>query len=107
MVGERKVVPTYLISVMMAFHLIRKGCEAYLASVMDTTKVSPGVEEVPVVRDFFDVFLEELPELPPYREVNFEIETVSGVAPISITPYRMVSTELKELKKQLEELLEK
>ena len=88
LVGDRKVVPTCLISAIVAFHLIKEGCEAYLASVMDATKVSPGVEEVPVVRDFFDVFLEELPGLPPYREVDFEIETVPGMAPISIAPYR-------------------
>ena len=107
LVGERKVVPTCLISAMMAFHLIREGCEAYLASVIDTTKVSLGVGEVHVVREFLDVFLEELPGLPPYREVDFEIETILGTTPISIAPYRMAPTELKELKKQLEELLEK
>ena len=65
------------------------------------------MEDVPVVRDFFDVFLDELPGLPPYREVNFDIETVPGTTPISIAPYRMAPTDLKELKKQLEELLEK
>ena len=75
--------------------------------MVDTTKVSPRVEEVLVVRDFFDVCLNELPRLPLYREVDFEIETVSGAAPISITPYKMAPTELKELKKQLEELLKK
>ena len=74
---------------------------------MDMTQVSLGVREVPVVRDFSNVFLDEFLRLPPYREVDFEIETVSGVAPISIAPYRMAPTELKELKKQLEELLEK
>ena len=60
-----------------------------------------------MVRDFLDIFLDELPELPPYREVDFEIETVPETTPISIAPYRMAPTELKELKKQLKELLEK
>ncbi|KAL0433704.1 UNVERIFIED_CONTAM: hypothetical protein Slati_2704700 [Sesamum latifolium] len=63
-VGERKVIPNYLISAVTAFNLIKEGCEAYLASVHDTTKVSPGVLEVPVVREFPDVFPEELPGLP-------------------------------------------
>ena len=53
------------------------------------------------------MFLDELLGLPLYREVNFEIETIPGAAPISIAPYRIAPTELKELKKQLEELLEK
>ncbi|KAL0346154.1 UNVERIFIED_CONTAM: RNA-directed DNA polymerase [Sesamum radiatum] len=69
-------------------------------------KENPGVLEVPVVREFPDVFPEELPGLPPHREVDFEIETIPG-APISIAPYRMAPSELKELKKQLEELLDK
>ncbi|KAL0448766.1 UNVERIFIED_CONTAM: Transposon Ty3-I Gag-Pol polyprotein, partial [Sesamum latifolium] len=106
-VGERKVIPNCLISAVTAFNLIKEGCQAYLASVHDTTKVSPGVLEVPVVREFSDVFPEELPGLPPHREVDFEIETIPGAAPISIAPYRMVPSELKELKKQLEELLDK
>ena len=106
-VGERKIVPTCLISATAAFHLIKKGCEAYLANVVDVTKVSPGVMDVPVVNEFVDVFPEDLPGLPPHRETDFEIETIPGVAPISIAAYRMAPLELKELKKQLEELLEK
>ncbi|KAL0421010.1 UNVERIFIED_CONTAM: Transposon Tf2-11 polyprotein [Sesamum latifolium] len=106
-VGERKVIPNCLIFTVTAFNLIKEGCQAYLASVHDTTKVSPGVLEVPVVREFPDVFPEELPGLPPHREVDFEIETIPGAAPISIAPYRMTPSELKELKKQLEELLDK
>ncbi|XP_055961859.1 uncharacterized protein LOC126681798 [Mercurialis annua] len=106
-VGERKTMPNCLISAVTAFHLIKDGCQAYLASVIDMTKVSLGVSEIRVVRDFPDVFLDELPGLPPHREVDFEIETIPGSAPISIAPYRMAPLELKELKKQLEELLDK
>ncbi|KAL2232343.1 UNVERIFIED_CONTAM: Retrovirus-related Pol polyprotein from transposon [Sesamum indicum] len=106
-VGERKVIPNCLISAVTAFNLIKEGCEAYLASVHDTMKVSSGVLDVPVVREFPDVFLDELPGLPPHREVDFEIDTIPGAAPISIAPYRMAPSELKELKKQLEELLDK
>ena len=68
---------------------------------------SPGVMDVPVVKEFPYIFLDELPGLPPHREVDFEIETVLGTTPILIAPYRMAPLELKELKKQLEELLEK
>ena len=107
LVGERKVMLACLISAMIAFYLIRNGCKAYLANIVDTTKVSPRVREVPVVRDYLNMFLNELPRLPLYPEVDFKIETILGAAPISIAPYRMAPMELKELKKQLEELFEK
>ncbi|KAL2243530.1 UNVERIFIED_CONTAM: Transposon Ty3-G Gag-Pol polyprotein [Sesamum indicum] len=106
-VGERRVIPKCLISAVTAFNLLKEGCEAYLASVHDIMKVSPGVLDVTVVREFPDVFPNELPGLPHHREVNFEIDTIPRAAPISIAPYRMALSELKELKKQLEELLNK
>ena len=90
-----------------AFQLIRSGCDAYLDNVINTTVVSPGVSNVPIVNEFLDVFPEEFPGLPPHREVEFQIETISGVVPISMAPYRMAPAELKELKKQLEELLDR
>ncbi|KAL0561651.1 hypothetical protein IC582_002091 [Cucumis melo] len=61
----------------------------------------------PVVRDYPDVFPEELPGLPPHREVQFAIELEPGTVPISRAPYRMAPAELKELKLQLQELLDK
>ncbi|XP_016667543.1 uncharacterized protein [Gossypium hirsutum] len=63
--------------------------------------------QLPVVNEFADVFLEEFPSLPPYHEVEFVIDVISGTTPISITLYRMALTELKELKTQLQELLDK
>jgi hypothetical protein len=59
-----------------------------------------------VVRDFLDVFTEELPGMPPDREVEFVIDLLPGTVPISKQPYRMSIEELKELKKQLTELQE-
>jgi hypothetical protein len=61
-------------------------------------------DNIRVVRDFPDVFLEELPGMPPDREVEFVIDLLPGTAPISKRPYRMSVEELKELKKQLTEL---
>ncbi|KAK8973757.1 hypothetical protein V6N11_019544 [Hibiscus sabdariffa] len=66
-----------------------------------------GLPSMPVVSKFIDVFPEELPGLPPTREVEFGIDIQPGTNPVSITPYRMAPIELKELKKQLEELKEK
>jgi len=68
---------------------------------------SPALKDIPTICDFPDVFPDELPGLPPEREVQFEIDVMPGVDPISITPYRMAPAELKELKVQLQELLDK
>ena len=67
----------------------------------------PEMHEVGVVCDFPDVFPEELPGMPPDRSVEFVIDLVLGTAPISKRPYCMPAEELTELKKQLDELLEK
>ena len=58
-------------------------------------------ENIPVIREFPDVFLEELPGVPLEREVDLSIEVVQGTTSISRAPYRMAPTELKELKTQL------
>jgi len=62
---------------------------------------------IPVVREFEDVFPGEVPGLPPRREVEFSIDLVPGADPVSIVPYRMALAELVELKRQIEELLQK
>ncbi|CAN1154462.1 Transposon Ty3-I Gag-Pol polyprotein [Linum perenne] len=103
--GIRKPIPGSLISALKAFSLIQEGCEAYLAHV--TIAPETKLEDVHIVREFPEVFPEELPGLPPQREIEFDIEVVPGTAPISIPPYRMAPVELKELKEQLEELLDK
>ena len=64
------------------------------------------LEQIPVVRDFVYVFPDVVPRLPPAREVEFAIDLVPGTTPISRAPYRMAPLELRELKTQLQELLE-
>ena len=65
------------------------------------------LSEVPIVCEFPDVFSEDLPGLPPDRDVEFKIELIPGTAPISRRSYRMLPNELAELKVQLQELLDK
>jgi len=60
-----------------------------------------------IVQEFMDVFPDEILGLPPKREIEFAIDLIPRARPVSITPYRMAPTELAELKKQLEDLLEK
>ena len=78
--------------------MVQKGCEAYLAYVIDTKKANPSLSDIPTVCDYPDMFPKELPGLPPWREIDFTIDFVSSATPASITPYRMASMELKELK---------
>ncbi|WRX27657.1 Reverse transcriptase [Theobroma cacao] len=105
--GTRRVLPFGVISALKALKLVRKGYSAYLAHLIDISREEPKLENVPVVSDFSDVFLDELSRLSPDRELEFTIDLFSGTAPISIPPYRMVLAELKELKVQLKELVDK
>ena len=106
-IGERSNHLSNVISAVIARKMVRKGCEAYLDYVIDTVKTRPSVFDILTVSDFPDVFPEELSGLPPHREIEFAIDVVSGATPASITPYIMAPLELKELKLQLQELLEK
>ena len=86
---------------------MRKGCETFLSLILDSKRGQVDVEKIPVVREFLDVSLEELPSIPLERAVNLSIEIVPETTPMSKAPYRMAPTELKELKSQLEELMDK
>ncbi|MCI11448.1 RNA-directed DNA polymerase (Reverse transcriptase) [Trifolium medium] len=82
---------------------------AEIFAMFASLKLEGGVkmEESPVVCKFPDVFPDDVSDVPPEREVEFTIDMVPGTSPISMAPYRMSASELKELKKQLEDLLEK
>ena len=94
-IGER---PNHLFNVIspaLVRMMVRKGCEAYLAYVVDTKKAEPSSSDIPTVCDYQDVFPEELPGLPPWREIEFAIDVVLGATPASITSFRMSPVELK------------
>nr|GFC52104.1 putative reverse transcriptase domain-containing protein [Tanacetum cinerariifolium] len=78
----------------------------FLATIHDTTSDVPTIHDQLIVSEFPDVFLGELPWIPSVREVEFSIELIPRAEPISKAPYRMAPIELKELKDQLQELLE-
>ena len=105
--GDNRKASTKIVSTMAAMKYLRKGCDAYLAFVVDKRKEGKELKGVPMVNEFEDVFLEELPGLPPEREIEFEIELLLGTSPISQAPNRMALAELKELKVQLQELSDK
>ena len=93
--------PQNLISAITAKKMLRRGCQGYLAVVRNAEADKGVVDRVPVVCEFPDVFLEELPGLPPDREIEFCIDVVPGTDPISMPPYRVAPAELKELNEQL------
>nr|GEY65619.1 hypothetical protein [Tanacetum cinerariifolium] len=95
------------ISALQTRTLLSHGCEGFLATIHDTTSDVPSIHDQQIVSEFPDVFPDELPGIPPVREVEFNIEHIPGSEPISKDPYRMAPIELKELKNQLQELLER
>lgn len=105
--GSLDFVPSMVISYLKAQCMVGKGCLSYLAFVRDVDEDTPIIDSVPVVQDFPDIFPADLPGMPPDRDIDFGIDLVQGTQPISILPYRMEPAELKELKEQLQELLEK
>ncbi|XP_038984471.1 uncharacterized protein LOC120111488 [Phoenix dactylifera] len=76
-------------------------------SVVTDTQTKTRLDDIPIVGEYPNVFPDDLPGLPPDRKIDFKIDLVSGVGPISKPPYQMASAELRELKAQLQELLEK
>ncbi|GJZ27587.1 putative reverse transcriptase domain-containing protein [Tanacetum coccineum] len=101
----------HIISYTKTQEYMLKGCPVFLANV--TTKETEDkskkkrLKNVPIVRDFPDVFPENLPGLPLTRQVEFQIDLIPGVAPVARAPYRLAPSEMKELSKQLKELSDK
>ncbi|XP_070010140.1 uncharacterized protein [Nicotiana sylvestris] len=95
------------ISYLQASKMIRKGCIYHLVRVADTTSEVSVPESVPVMNEFLEVFLDELLGIPPDREIDFGIDVLPDTRPIYIPPCRMAPAELRELKEQLKDLLEK
>ncbi|XP_070005243.1 uncharacterized protein [Nicotiana sylvestris] len=105
--GDNVVPGGRFISYLKAAKMIKKRCIYHLVRVTDVDAEALRLEFVPVVNEFPDVFPDELPEIPPDREIDFGIDVMPGTQPISIPPYRMALAELKELNEQLKDLLEK
>ncbi|GKD96073.1 putative reverse transcriptase domain-containing protein, partial [Tanacetum coccineum] len=96
-----------IISCIKARKYVEQGCHLFLAHVTKKKSKEKRIEDVPVIRDFPEVFPEKLPGLPPPKQVEFRIDLVPGAAPVAHAPYRLAPSEMKELSSQLQELLEK
>ena len=105
--GSRPSPKSRIISFLEAQRMISSGCEGYIASVRDVRAEELSIDRVPVVCEYPDVFPDDLPGLPPMREIEFCIDLLPGTQPKSIPPYRMAPVELRELKEQIQDLLDK
>ena len=106
--GERPQRGPTLFSAARARLYLQQGCASYVVYVTDAREAGRvTVDKVPIVREFVDVFPEELPGIPPERQVEFRIDLVPGAAPIAKAPYRLAPLEMQKLSTQLHELLDK
>ena len=105
--GDRRILPACVISALEVKRLLHKGCEAYLAHVVNKSTLEVDLDSVPVVQEFSNIFPKDLPSFPLNWELEFRIELLLGSTLISIPPYRMAPAELKELKTQLQDLVDK
>ncbi|GJT47016.1 hypothetical protein Tco_0955731 [Tanacetum coccineum] len=109
--NPRKESRLNIISCSKAQEYLSKGCDVFLAHI--TTKEAKNkseekqLEDLPIVRDFPEVFPKDLPGIPPARQVEFQIDLVPGAAPVARAPYQLAPSEMKELTEQLQELSDK
>ncbi|GJR49678.1 hypothetical protein Tco_1400199 [Tanacetum coccineum] len=96
-----------LMPIELARKYIERGCHLFLVHVTEKKLKEKRIENVLVIRDFPEVFPDDLPGLPPPRQVEFQIDLVSGAAPVTRAPYRLAPSQMKELSGQLQELMEK
>lgn len=86
---------------------LRKKYVAFLAHIVDTKTEKKKQEDIPVVRDYPEVFPEDVTGLPPTQQVEFRIDLIPGANPVAKFPYRLAPSELQELASQLQELSDK
>ncbi|GJR37501.1 putative reverse transcriptase domain-containing protein [Tanacetum coccineum] len=109
--NQRKESLLNIITCTRAQKYLSKGCDIFLAHITmkEAEDKSEGkrLEDVPIVRDFPKVFLEDLPGIPPARQVEFQIDLIPDASPVAWVPYQLAPSEMKELAEQLQELSNK
>ncbi|GJS84164.1 putative reverse transcriptase domain-containing protein [Tanacetum coccineum] len=105
--GDRSKTRLNLISCIKTERYISRGYQVFIAQVMEKKSDEKRLEDIPVVREFPEVFPEDLPGLPPVRQVEFQIDLIPGAAPVARAPYRLAPSEMQELSDQLQELADR
>ncbi|XP_071714647.1 uncharacterized protein [Rutidosis leptorrhynchoides] len=99
--GDRGGFNCPLISMMKAKKSLAKGCDSFLAYVIDAKKEKKSVFDIPLVSEFLEVFLDELPGLPPIREVEYKIDLLPVSTPVDKAPYRLAPSEIHDMMSQI------
>ncbi|GJU04847.1 hypothetical protein Tco_1121277 [Tanacetum coccineum] len=105
--GDQSKTRLSLISYIRAKRYISRGCQVFIAQVMEKKSDERRLEDIPVVREFLEVFPKDLPGLPPIHQVEFQIDLMPGVAPVARASYRLAPSEMQELSDQLQELADR
>nr|GEU92262.1 reverse transcriptase domain-containing protein [Tanacetum cinerariifolium] len=105
--GDQSKTQLNLISCIKTKKYISRGCQIFIAHVMEKKSDEKRLEDIPVVREFSKVFPKDLPGLPPDRQIEFQIDLIPGAAPVARAPFRLALSEMQKLSNQLQELADK
>ncbi|GJY66569.1 putative reverse transcriptase domain-containing protein [Tanacetum coccineum] len=105
--GDRSKTRLNLISCIKTKRYISRGCQVFIAQVTKKKSDEKRLEDIPVVREFPEVFPKDLPGLPLVRQVEFQINLTPGAVPVAQAPYRLAPSEMQELSDQLQELADR
>ncbi|GJT48858.1 putative reverse transcriptase domain-containing protein [Tanacetum coccineum] len=105
--GDRSKSRLSLISCTKTKRYISRGYQVFIAQVIEKKSDKKRLEDIQVVKEFPEVFPEDLPGLPPVRQVEFQIDLIPRTAPVARAPYRLAPSEMQELSNQLQELADR
>ncbi|GJT41959.1 putative reverse transcriptase domain-containing protein [Tanacetum coccineum] len=105
--GDQSKTRLNLISCIKTERYISRGCQVFIAQVMEKKSDEKRLEDITVVREFLEIFPEDLPGLPPVRQVEFQIDLIPGATPVARVPYRLAPSEIQELSNQLQDLADR
>ncbi|GKA44234.1 putative reverse transcriptase domain-containing protein [Tanacetum coccineum] len=105
--GDQSKTRLSLISYIKIERYISRGCQVFIAQVIEKKSDEKRLEDILVVKEFLEVFPEDLAGLPPVRQVEFQIDLILGPAPVARAPYRLAPSEMQELSNQLQELADR
>nr|GFA09566.1 putative reverse transcriptase domain-containing protein [Tanacetum cinerariifolium] len=105
--GYRSKTRLNLISCIKTERYISRGCQIFMIQVMEKKSDKKRLEDIPIFKEFPDIFPEDLPGLPPIGQVEFQIDLIPGTAPVARAPYRLAPLKMQELSNQLQELMDR
>nr|GEX89485.1 retrotransposon protein, putative, Ty3-gypsy subclass [Tanacetum cinerariifolium] len=105
--GDQSKTRLNLISCIKTKRYISRGCQIFMIQVVEKKSNEKRLEDIHVVKQFPNIFLEDLPGLPPIQQVEFQIDLILGTSPVARATYRLAPSKMKELFNQLQELIDR